>query len=186
MIITISGLPGSGKSTIGKMLAQKLGYKYYSIGDLRGKLALERGLTIDELNALGEKEDWTDKEVDNYQRELGQSQDNFVMDGRLAFHFIPQAFKIFLTVDPAAAAQRVFQTPRPDEERASSPEELQKHMAQRIQSDKRRYQKYYGLSLDDLTQFDVVLDTTRLTPDQIIARLLSVLKKPVGITRIDE
>ena len=38
MIITISGLPGSGKSTIGKMLAKKLGYKFYSMGDLRGKI----------------------------------------------------------------------------------------------------------------------------------------------------
>ena len=53
MIITISGIPGSGKTTVGRMLAEKLGYKFYSIGDLRGKMAMERGMTIDQLNELG-------------------------------------------------------------------------------------------------------------------------------------
>ena len=71
MIITISGVPGSGKSTAGKSVARKLGYEYVSMGDFRGKMAMERGLTIDELNKLGEKEDWTDRQADEYQRELG-------------------------------------------------------------------------------------------------------------------
>ena len=64
MIITISGKPGSGKSTVAKIIAAKLGLNKYSIGDLRGKMALDRGITIDELNEVGEKEDFTDKEAD--------------------------------------------------------------------------------------------------------------------------
>ena len=55
MKITLSGKAGSGKTTLAKRLAKKLDYKQYSIGDLRGKMDQERGLTIDELNKIGEK-----------------------------------------------------------------------------------------------------------------------------------
>ena len=49
MQITIGGMPGSGKSTIGKMLAKSLGYKYYSIGEIRRELAQKRGLTMERV-----------------------------------------------------------------------------------------------------------------------------------------
>ncbi|MBI2473155.1 AAA family ATPase [Candidatus Uhrbacteria bacterium] len=84
MIITITGIPGAGKSTIAKVLSKKLNVPWYSVGDLRGKMAKERGLTIDELNHLGETQDFTDKEVDQYQEKLGKEQDGFIMDGRLS------------------------------------------------------------------------------------------------------
>ncbi|MFH1364907.1 MAG: AAA family ATPase, partial [Candidatus Aenigmatarchaeota archaeon] len=89
MIISICGISGSGKSTISKLLAERLGYKHYSIGEIRRKMAVDRGMTLAELNKLGEKEDFTDKEVDKFQEELGKKEDNFVIDGRTSFHFIP-------------------------------------------------------------------------------------------------
>ncbi len=95
MIIVISGSPGSGKSTVGKILAKDLGYKFYSMGDLRGQMAMERGLTIDQLNEIGKTEDWTDRAADEYQKKLGETEDNFVIDSWAGFHFLPQAFKIF-------------------------------------------------------------------------------------------
>lgn len=177
MIIAISGLPGSGKSTISDMLAKKLGYKRYSIGDLRGKMALERGMTIDELNKLGEKEDWTDREVDEYQTKLGQEEDNFVIDGRISFHFIPRSFKIFLDVELKEAARRIFKNQRPDEARAQSAEELEVRMVARAQHDDRRYKKYYSITFQDKSKFDLVIDTTHLTPEEILDRIWQALPK---------
>ena len=177
MLITISGLPGSGKSTIGKMLAKKLGYKFYSVGDLRGKMALERGLTIEELNKLGESEQWTDKEADDYQVALAKRENNFVIDGRISFHFMPQSFKIFLSVDPNVAAKRVFPHPRPDEKRPASIEELKTAMAARMQSDGLRYKKYYNIVYPDPSAFNLVIDTSNLTPDAIVDQILTALKK---------
>lgn len=172
MIITISGLPGSGKSTIGRMLAEKLGYKFYSIGDLRGKMAMKKGMTIDELNELGKKEDWTDKDADEYQRKLGEDEDNFVIDGRLSFYFIPRSFKIFLDIDPRVGAERVFKRQRPDEKPAANVEELTQRMRQRVISDALRYKKYYNLEYPDRKAFDLTIDTTDLTPEQIVDRIL--------------
>ena len=108
MIITISGWPGSGKTTVGKLLARKLNYKFYSMGNLRGKTALEKNLTIDQLNKIGEDESWTDKDVDEYQKKLGEKEDNLIVEGRLSFHFIPKSLKIFLKVDQIIGAARIF------------------------------------------------------------------------------
>ena len=90
------GKGGTGKSTVAKLLAKKLNYKHYSIGDLRGKIAVERGLTIDELNKIGKTEAWTDTEVDNLIKEKGKKEDNLSIDGWVAVHFMPHSFKIFL------------------------------------------------------------------------------------------
>src|SRR5689334_16245543 len=101
MIISITGAPGTGKTSVGKLLAKRLGYNFYSVGDLRGKMAMERGLTIDELNKLGEKDASTDTMADDYQRELGRKEDNFIIEGRLSWHFIPHSFKVFLKCSPS-------------------------------------------------------------------------------------
>jgi len=177
MIISISGPPGSGKNTIAKLLAKKLKMKHYSIGDLRGKMALERGMTIDELNKLGEKEDFTDKEADEYQEKLGVTEDNFVIDGRLSFYFIPHSVKIYLDVSVEEGAKRIFENPRKDEKRYDSIKETIKANKARIASDKKRYKKYYNIDCYDKSHYDIVIDTTKLTADKVVEKILLFLKK---------
>jgi len=178
MIITISGMPGSGKTTVGKLLAKKLGFSFYSIGDLRGQMAMERGLTIDELNELGMKEDWTDRKVDEYQKELGEKEDNFVVESRLGFYFIPRSFKVFLKVDLKTGAERIFKDQRPDEKKKLNVEETAETIKRRIESDRLRYKKYYGIE-DFMSRehFDLVIDTTNLTPEEVVDRIIDELRK---------
>lgn len=177
MIITLSGLPGSGKTTIAAMLAERLGVPWYSMGDLRGKMARERGITIDQLNAIGESEAFTDKEVDDYQARLGKSGEPFVIDGRLSWHFIPHAFKAFLSVDPAEGARRVFEAQqshaREDERTYSSVEEAEAALRARTESDQRRYEKYYGLDIFKKGNYDLWIDTSHLNPQQIVEAVLA-------------
>lgn len=180
MIISISGVPGSGKSSTAKILAERLGMTFYSMGSLRGKMALDRGITIDELNKIGEDDPTTDTQVDDYQRELGKKEDDFVIEGRLSWHFIPQSFKIFLDCDPRTAAERIFsarkQKDRQDEPMYASVEDAQKEIAARVASDIRRYDKHYQVDYRDPKNFDLILDTTsnpgpEATADAIIAEL---------------
>ena len=96
MIITIAGLAGSGKSTVAKLVAKKLKYKFYSAGDMRGELATREGLTIDQLNDLKAK--WTHAAIDEVVKKIGQNEDNLVFDSWLGWHFIPHSVKFFLKV----------------------------------------------------------------------------------------
>ena len=179
MIITITGIPGAGKSTIATLLSKKLNIPWYSVGDLRGKMAKERGLTIDELNHLGETQDFTDKEVDQYQEKLGKEQNGFIMDGRLSWHFIPHSFKIFLDVDSQKAAQRIFAASkeglRLDEKPYNSVEEVAQAITKRLASDQKRYQQYYFVDYLDKKNYDLVIDTTDKTPEKISELILNAL-----------
>lgn len=179
MVITITGLPGSGKSTIAKLLSEQLRVPWYSMGDLRGKMAQERNMTIDELNKLGETESFTDKEVDEYQTQLGNSGQSFVIDGRLSWYFIPNSFKVFLNVNPEIGSQRIFNSAnsgkRSDEKQYVSSSEVQRVIETRVQSDKKRYQQYYGVDFMDSKQFDLVIDTSYKSPQEVLQEIITHL-----------
>lgn len=174
MIITLSGLPGSGKTTIAKKISEHFGMKWYSIGDLRGKMAQERGLTIDELNKLGTKEDFTDKEVDEYQQKLGKTEDNFVVDGWMSWHFIPHSIKFFVKVDPDEGARRVFDAKRhtiqTDEPEYASIEETKKTLTERIKNSRQRYLKYYNQDYQDESHYDFIIDTSNQNIEEVFEK----------------
>ena len=176
MIITLSGLPGSGKSTVAKLLAKKLGYRFFSMGDLRGKAALERGLTIDAFNALPEN---TDTIVDDYQKKLGEMEDNLVIDGRISWHFIPTSFKVFLSVDPKVGAERIFAgkrgVNRADEPEYTDAAHVLKTLASRVASDTERYKKHYGIDFADRSVYDLVIDTSGQSPEETAEAVLAAL-----------
>jgi cytidylate kinase len=176
MIITVQGQAGSGKSSISKLLAKRLRYKHYSIGDLRRKIAKEHGITINQLNKLGETEDWTDREPDRMQEKLGKTQDNFVIDGRTSFHFIPHSFKVYLKADLKVRAKRVFHDERKSEGYMTM-KDAEKALVEREKSDTSRYMKYYGIDPSDTGNYDLVIDTTRLTKKQVVDRIVKAMKK---------
>jgi CMP/dCMP kinase len=177
MIISLSGLPGAGKSTVKNLIASQQNLKSYSMGDMRGKMAMERGMTIDEFNALGMTESFTDKDVDAFQEHLGKTEDNFIIDGWLSWYFIPHSFKIFLTINPETAAKRIFaarqnEPGRNDEPLYKSAEETKKTLADRIIQNQIRYQKWYQIDFLDLAHYDLVIDTTSLTPQEVADSIL--------------
>lgn len=143
-------------------------------------MALEKGITLDELNTLGETDDSTDTIVDDYQKELGQKNDNFVIEGRLSWHFIPQSLKIFLDCQPSAGAFRILasKNERPDEKLASDPIAVQRLLEARLASDQRRYKKIYGLDYMDKGHYDLFIDTTPLKSAQETADLIYAFLKP--------
>jgi len=175
MIITINGMPGAGKGTAAKYLAKKLGLKYYSMGDMRGEIAKEKGLTIAQLNKLGEKERWTDKLVDDFQKKL-QNKDNLILDGRLSWHFIPNSIKILFLVNLKEGSKRIFQTERKDEKYKNLKDAL-KAVKERINSDMKRYKKYYGIkNIYGLNKYDIVIDTSYFTIGQMCKKVLKAVK----------
>jgi predicted cytidylate kinase len=183
MKITISGTLGSGKSTIARMLAEKLKYNHYSAGGLTRKVAEERNITLAELSVLQTKDSSIDTQIDNYQREIGEKEDNFIMEGRISFHFIPDSIKVFLKCDERIAAKRILndlrkkESSRINEGLKNSEEEVIKSIRQRRETENKRYKTIYNLSQDDESNFDIIIDTTNIPPEEVCSKILEFIKR---------
>ncbi len=175
MKITIMGTPGSGKSTLAKNLAEKLGLDFLSIGDMRREMARERNMTIHELNELGKKESWTDKEVDEYQRKYAEENDDFIIEGRMSWYFIPDSIKIFLDAEPRERAKRLTERHH-EEENYESKEQALKALKERVENDKERYKKYYDVNPYDKTHYDILIDSTDTGPEELVEETIEVIK----------
>lgn len=182
MIITISGDAGSGKSTIGKMLASKLGYERFYIGQIRRDEAKKRGMTLAEYNLYGETHPETDIGVDEYQKKLGEEKDDFIIEGRTSWFLIPNSIKLYFKVDPLEGAKRIFEelqsdNNRNEEKHVRTVEDIIESNQKRADSDKLRYEKYYKKDCTNENNFDFVIDTTNLSPEEVFERTWSYVKQ---------
>lgn len=176
MIISISGDLGSGKSTVGKKLAKKLETDFFSTGDFMGEIALERGVSLLELSEMAEKSDEIDKLLDKHQIQFGKEKETAVLDSRLGWYFIPHAIKIFLTVDPFEAAKRIFNDNREDEKENVDLEATKNNIIRRKESERLRYKKYYNLDYDNPDNFNLIIDTTNLSPEEVVNEIIYFMK----------
>ncbi|GAB0174945.1 MAG: AAA family ATPase [Candidatus Altimarinota bacterium] len=175
MIITLGGHLGSGKSTLGKKLAEIFGYKQYSTGTFMREMAGERGISLLELAKEAEIDGGIiDHILDDRQKKIGLTEDNFIIDGRLAFHFIPHAIKIFLQVDSHEAAKRIFNDSTRNSviESHFDIEDAANNINIRRKSEDERYMKYYGIHIYDMNFYNIVIDTTGKTPDEVLDEAL--------------
>jgi CMP/dCMP kinase len=177
MIITISGKAGSGKSTIAKHISEKLKLRHYSIGDLMRVMASDKGITLIELNKLAEIDKSIDFELDAKLKELGKTKDDFVVDGRLTAHFIPDAkARVFLDTEDKVRAKRILNDKR-DSELSDGLKEMMAAIKKREESEKIRYQQYYGVDYMDMKLYNLVIDTTNLTPDEVTEKIVDFVKR---------
>lgn len=180
MIITINGKPGSGKTTVAKDIAWQLGYKHVSMGDIRGELAKKHNMTIDELNKVGETEKWTDEECDSYLRRLGNEEDNLCIDTWAGFHFIPHSVKVFIECSFDVGAERIFRNQRPDEKHHDNVEEVKEMIVNRWNQTRQRFIKWYGFDVEDMSQYDIIVDSTGISSRQAADEIMEFVKKSLN------
>lgn len=186
MIISFAGNAGSGKSTVAEKLAEKLGWPRYYMGGIRREYAKKLGLSLEEYNKLGENDPSTDSNVDEYQTELAQKQDNFIIEGRTSWHFIPQSFKIFVDVDERVGAERILNSLLRHDVRnetshqISTIDEMIQKNRERKASDNQRYKKYYNIEAFNPENFDFIIDTTNMTPEEVFDRVYEAVLAKLG------
>ena len=138
---------------------------------------MERWISLIDLWREAEWDGWIiDSILDERQKNLWKTEDNFIIDGRLAFYFIPHGKKIFLTAEPLEAAKRIFH----DESRLwVETHETLEHAAENIivrrNSEDERYMKYYGVHIYDMSLYDIVVDTTDKSPEEVFEEVLKEL-----------
>ena len=176
MIVTISGKAGAGKSTVAKLLSEKMHLKHYSIGDLMRAMAKEKGISLLELNKLAETDKSIDFELDEKLKELGKTKDDFVVDGRLTAFFIPNAdVRVFLETDNRVRAERIMKDKR-EHEKSKDTDEMVEKIRKREESEKKRYWQYYGVDYSDRRLYNFVIDTTKLTPNEVVEMVIEFAK----------
>lgn len=174
MIITISGDAGSGKSTISEILSRELGLKKYSTGSIQRKIAKDRGITIAELGELEKKDKSIDNEIDQKTKELGETEDSFIIDSWLAAKFIPHATKIFLTADIDERVKRRMKQKR-EEENFEAADVAKNNMLQREKTNRERWIQFYGFDYKDEKNYDLIINTTELSVEQVKNKILEKL-----------
>ena len=177
MIITISGALGSGKSTVAKILAKNFDLKHYSTGDFMREIAAKRGVTLLELSKLAETDKTIDEELDERQINMGKEEDNFIIDARLGWHFIPYSLKIFLDVTDEEAAKRIFSEGRTDEKYNVDLQATLENIKNRRESEIKRYQEYYEVNYFDHNNYDLVVDTTGIPAVEVAEKIIKFIEE---------
>ncbi len=176
-IITITGALGSGKSTIAGILCEKLGFERYSTGQAQRKIAEKYGITTLELNKRAEQDKSIDDEIDGVFKSLEETGKSYVIDSRMAWHFIPSSFKVKLEIDPLVAAERVTKDSSRTNEDHATLEETLANLKNRRASEVERFKKYYKVDIEDRKNFDLVLDTSSQTPEELAQIIMDAFER---------
>jgi cytidylate kinase len=159
--ITVSGPPGSGKSTLSKLLSARLGMELVSMGDIFRKLANDRCMSLDELGTLARCNDEIDRKLDEAQKKIAKEKDNIILEGRLSGFLVDADLKVWLKAPLEIRAERIAK-------RENKPvSSAMKETSEREECERVRYLNYYNIDIRDLSVYDIVIDSSRLSPEEI-------------------
>jgi cytidylate kinase len=175
VIIAIAGPIGVGKSTVARTLAGRLGYRYLSAGEGFREMARQRGLSVLELNQLAEQDPELDREVDRSQAALARD-GTCVVESRLAGWMVAADLKVWLRAPLPVRAARVAQREQMSLEAAG------RDLRAREASEWRRYRHLYGIDINDLSPYHLVVDTGSWAADDLVEAivLLAARMAPSG------
>jgi cytidylate kinase len=176
MIIVISGLHGTGKSTIGKLLAERLKLDYYAAGQAFRELAKEKNMSLEEFSIYVENHPEIDKEIDTHVIEYGKKH-NIVIDSQLGGYLLKSVadMKILLICPLKTRINRIV------ERNHSNFEVKLKETLLREKSELDRFKDLYNIDLSNerviRELYDLIINTELLSIQEILNIIFSELKK---------
>jgi cytidylate kinase len=173
VLVTLSGLPGSGTSTVAQMVAAALGLDHLDGGTVFRSVAAERGLSLSAFASLAETDDTIDRALDDRLTDRAR-QGEVLLESRLAGWLVTRAeldaFRVWIHCDEQERARRVA-----DRENRE-PAVALAHNRAREHSERVRYLGYYGIDLTDLSVYDLVLDSTATAPAPLVSAITTALE----------
>jgi CMP/dCMP kinase len=155
MRITVSGLPGSGTTSISRYLAERHGFAMISAGEVFRQLAKEHNMELARFGDLARQDPSYDKMIDARQKEIAKERDNIIVEGRLSGWMVDDAdLRIWLYAPIGCRIKRiVFRDQVADEEIAKN------LTLEREQCEADRYRSYYDINIADLSIYHIILNS---------------------------
>ncbi|NHN41230.1 AAA family ATPase [Halorubellus sp. JP-L1] len=172
MLVTVSGPPGSGKSTAAPALADAFDLEHISGGDIFRELADERGYTPLEFNKLAEEDEQIDRDLDARLQDIARERDDVVLESRLAGWLAGDHadFRFWLDAPVAVRGARIA------DREGKDPDAAAEETAAREGSEAKRYMEYYGIDIDDRSIYDLSMNTGRWSEDAMVDVLVGAVE----------
>jgi len=175
MILSISGFHGTGKSAVGKTVAEKLGLKYYSTGQAFRDIANDMNMSLEDFSYYVENHPEIDEKLDNKILEIGQEGD-IIIDSQLSGYLLKEVadFKILLSCPLETRVKRMA-----DRDQTTYEEKLKETLL-REKSERERFKILYNIDLGNWenakTVYNLIIDTEDLTLEDVIKKIISEIK----------
>ncbi len=173
-LVTISGLPGSGTTTLARAVAAAAGLEHLDAGTIFRRLAAERGMDVAELGRWAADHPEADVELDARIGERARAGD-CVLEGRLAGWVVTREAVSALRVWVVAAEE--VRAARVAGREGSDPDAALAQNRAREASERERYTRTYGIDLADLGIYDLVLDSAESSPDELADAVLGAFDR---------
>ncbi len=161
-VITVGGLPGSGKSTFAKLLAEELGLEYLSAGHVFRKMAADMQMDLETFSKYAEGNHEIDRKIDEMQVEMARGKD-IVVDSRLSAWVIGEAdLKVCLVASRVERSRRIAERDGLDMEQAIS------RVSEREKSERLRYRDIYDIDVGSLEVYDLIVNSGTYLPHEIV------------------
>lgn len=173
-IITLAGDIASGKGAVSHILHSKLNYEIYRNGEYFRELARQHNMSIKDFNIYVKSHKEIDLQVEESAKIYASNHDNLIVDARLGWYSIPHSFKVYLTVNIEESAKRVFNDEnRGNVEKYLDLEHAKSEIVERFKLENERWLNIYNVRKDDMSNYDYVLDTTNISPDEAAQNILT-------------
>lgn len=174
LLVTISGLPGAGTSTVAQLVAEALGLERVDGGTVFRLMAAEAGLDVGEFSAVAEGNPEIDLELDQRLADRVKGGD-VVLESRLAAWIVTiehlDATRVWIDAEEGERARRVAGREGIDHQASFEANQA------REASERRRYRTYYGIDMDDRSVYDLILDSTSTAPEAIAESILAATSR---------
>ncbi|MBD3186173.1 AAA family ATPase [Candidatus Bathyarchaeota archaeon] len=179
MIITISGLHGTGKSTVGRKVGKELNLKHVSSGELYRDMAKEQGKALKKFNEYAKDHPEVDKALDAKIENMAKEGKDLVIDCQVCWYILDDNvdLKVLLQCGDTTRFRRILKRIREEEnENNVHFEQVKADTLQREKNERERYQAIYGIDLGDRQWVrelhDLVIDTTNLPVEGVVDRII--------------
>ena len=163
MRITVSGLPGSGTTSLARHIADTLQIGMISAGEVFRQMAREHGVDLAAFGRRAETDPSFDRLIDERQREIALAHDDIVVEGRLSGWFVREAdLKIWLFAPPECRVGRIQARDTIGDTEAAA-----RMTREREACEAQRYRSYYGINIDDMSPYHLVLNSEHWSVEEL-------------------